>query len=108
MRQGRLSGSRPISKVMRKIKRWLPLLTKSKICISPISSVLTVGRCHVSKDTLDFAVVATNKVLFHQQVSNDKKGIAQFLKELRKQSKANLADCLFCLEFTVQAALRHL
>lgn len=38
----------------------------------------------VSKDTLDFAVVATNKVLFHQQVSNDKKGITQFLKELRK------------------------
>ncbi len=54
----------------------------------------------VSKDTLDFAVVATNKVLFHQQVSNDKKGITQFLKELRKQTKAKLVDCLFCLEFT--------
>jgi len=44
----------------------------------------------VSKDTLDFAVVLANKVLFHQQVSNDKKGITQFLKELRKQTKANL------------------
>ncbi|WP_020605069.1 IS110 family transposase [Spirosoma spitsbergense] len=54
----------------------------------------------VSKDTLDFAVVATNKILFHQQVSNDKKGITQFLKELRKQTKAKLVDCLFCLEFT--------
>ena len=28
----------------------------------------------VSKETLDFAVVATTNVLFHQQVSNDKKG----------------------------------
>jgi transposase len=54
----------------------------------------------VSKDTLDFAVVVSNKVLFHQQVSNDKKGITQFLKELRKQTKVNLVDCLFCLEFT--------
>lgn len=54
----------------------------------------------VSKDTLDFAVVATNKVLFHQQVSNDKKGINLFLKELHKQTKAKLIDCLFCLEFT--------
>jgi transposase len=54
----------------------------------------------ISKDTLDFAVVLANKVLFHQQVSNDKKGITLFLKELRKQTKANLTDCLFCLEFT--------
>ncbi|WP_332367725.1 IS110 family transposase [Spirosoma telluris] len=54
----------------------------------------------VSKDTLDFAVVISNKVVFHQRVSNDKKGITQFLKELRKQTKAKLVDCLFCLEFT--------
>ncbi len=54
----------------------------------------------VSKDTLDFAVVLANKVLFHQQVSNDKKGIAQFLKELHKQTKTPVTDWLFCLEHT--------
>lgn len=29
----------------------------------------------VSKVTLDFAVAKTNQILFHQQVSNDQKGI---------------------------------
>ncbi|WP_345271644.1 IS110 family transposase, partial [Nibrella viscosa] len=54
----------------------------------------------VSKATLDFAVAKANQVIFLQQVSNDKKGISQFLKELRKQTKATLEQCLFCLEFT--------
>jgi len=54
----------------------------------------------VSKATLDFAVVRANQILFHQQVSNDKKGISQFLKELRKQTNASLTHCLFCLEYT--------
>ena len=39
-------------------------------------------------------------VLFHQQVSNDQKGITDFLKVLRRQTKATIGQCLFCLEFT--------
>lgn len=54
----------------------------------------------VSKATLDFAVAKANQVLFHQQVSNDKKGITEFLKVLRQQTKAAMGQCLFCLEHT--------
>lgn len=54
----------------------------------------------VSKATLDFAVVKTNQILFHRQVSNDTKGITQFLKELRQQTKATMGQCLFCMEHT--------
>ncbi|MFD2937699.1 hypothetical protein ACFS25_28280, partial [Spirosoma flavum] len=35
-----------------------------------------------------------------QQVSNDQKGITDFLKVLRQQTKASSGQCLFCLEFT--------
>jgi transposase len=44
----------------------------------------------------------TAVVLFHQQVANDKKGITQFLKGLRQQTKTNLDQCLFCMEFTAR------
>lgn len=54
----------------------------------------------VSKATLDFAVAKANQVLFHRQVSNDQKGISQFIKELRKQTAASLKQCLFCMEHT--------
>lgn len=54
----------------------------------------------VSKATLDFAVAKANQILFHQQVSNDKKGITEFLKALRQQTKASISQCLFCLEHT--------
>ncbi|CCH52201.1 Pilin gene-inverting protein AltName: Full=PIVML [Fibrisoma limi BUZ 3] len=54
----------------------------------------------VSKATLDFAVAKANQILFHQQVTNDKRGITQFLKELRQLTKASLKQCLFCVEFT--------
>ena len=54
----------------------------------------------VSKATLDFAVAKANQILFHQQVSNDKKGITTFLKALRQQTKASIDQCLFCLEHT--------
>lgn len=54
----------------------------------------------VSKATLDFAVLKANQILFHQQVSNDKKGIAEFLKQLRQQTKAAIKQCLFCMEQT--------
>jgi hypothetical protein len=42
-------------------------------------------------------------VLFHQQVSNDKKGITEFLKVLRQQIKATMGQYLFCLEHTATA-----
>lgn len=54
----------------------------------------------VSKDTLDFALVQANKVLFHQQESNDKKGINAFLKVLRQQTGGGLSGCVFCMEHT--------
>jgi len=54
----------------------------------------------VSKATLDFAVLKANQVLFHQQVSNDKKGITAFCKQLRQQTKAGIGQCLFCMEHT--------
>lgn len=54
----------------------------------------------VSKATLDFAVVKLNQVLFQHQVSNDKKGIDEFLKCLRQQTKAAIGQCLFCMEHT--------
>ena len=54
----------------------------------------------VSKETLDFAVFKTNQILFHQQVSNDKKGITIFLKQLRQQLKVSINQSLFCMEHT--------
>lgn len=54
----------------------------------------------VSKATLDFAVAKGHQIMFHQQVSNDKKGITDFLKVLHQQTKATIGQCLFCLEFT--------
>nr|WP_223861041.1 transposase [Spirosoma validum] len=54
----------------------------------------------VSKATLDFAVVKLNQILFYQQVSNDKKGITEFLKVLRQHTKTTISQCLFCMEHT--------
>jgi len=62
----------------------------------------------VSKATLDFAVLKANQLLFHQQVSNDKKGIAEFLKQLRQQTKASIKESLFCMEFTATADRGHI
>ncbi len=54
----------------------------------------------VSKNELDFAVVESNKTLFHIEVSNDKNGIANFMKQLKKQTHATFENSLFCMEFT--------
>ena len=54
----------------------------------------------VSKNELDFAVVSSNKVLFHQEVTNDKKGIEDFIKQLKKQTGFSFENSLFCMEFT--------
>ena len=62
----------------------------------------------VSKNELDFAVVESNRVLFDLEVSNDKKGITDLMRQLKKQTPANFEDSLFCMEFTARAAPRYL
>ena len=54
----------------------------------------------VSKNELDFAVIEANQVLFHLEVSNNKKGIQLFIKQLKSQTKATVGNCLFCMEHT--------
>ena len=54
----------------------------------------------VSKNELDFAAVQSQKVLFHLEVSNDKKGITDFMKQLKKLTDATFENSLFCMEFT--------
>lgn len=54
----------------------------------------------VSKNELDFAVVESNKILFHCEVSNDKKGIMDFIKQIKKQTGFSFENSLFCMEFT--------
>ena len=54
----------------------------------------------VSKNELDFAVVESNKTLFHLEVTNDKKGIDTFIKMLKKETNFSYESSLFCLEFT--------
>lgn len=54
----------------------------------------------VSKNELDFAVVNSNKVLFHLEVTNDKAGIDSFIKALKKQTGFDFENSLFCMEFT--------
>ena len=55
----------------------------------------------ISKATLDWAVVIANKLLFHYQSSNDKKGIESFLKHLTQQCpEASFGNSLYCMEHT--------
>ncbi|MDZ7897263.1 MAG: IS110 family transposase [Arcicella sp.] len=55
----------------------------------------------VSKETLDFALIANNVVQFHLQVTNDKRGIDQFIKQAKKQNKTfSFENSLFCMEHT--------
>ena len=55
----------------------------------------------VSKETLDFALIVKNVVLFHLQVTNDKSGIELFIKQVRKHDRAfSFRNSLFCMEHT--------
>jgi transposase len=55
----------------------------------------------VSKETLDFALIVNNSVQFHVQVSNDKVGIEQFIKQVKIQNKSfSFENSLFCMEHT--------
>lgn len=67
------------------------------------------GARALSKATLDFAVVVTNKLLFHFQSTNNKAGIEAFIKHLKVQCPdANLTNTLYCMEHTARAAPRYL
>lgn len=54
----------------------------------------------VSKGELDFAVVESNQLLFHIEVSNDKKGIQSFFQQFRKLNQGDAKHSLFCMEHT--------
>ncbi len=55
----------------------------------------------VSKDTLDFSLIVSNSVQFHLQVSNDKNGIEQFIKQVKIKNKSfSFENSLFCMEHT--------
>jgi cephalosporin hydroxylase len=63
----------------------------------------------VSKNELDFALIESNKVLFHLEVSNDQKGIEQFIRQIKNQYKCfSIENSLFCMEHTARAAPRYL
>ncbi|GAB3048314.1 IS110 family transposase [Spirosoma pulveris] len=59
----------------------------------------------VSKNELDFAVIEQNQLLFHLEVSNDKKGIQTFLQQFKSVTKGAFTNSLFCLEHT--GIVRH-
>lgn len=54
----------------------------------------------VSKQTLDFVPTIEGEALFHEQVSNDKKGISKLYKRLCKAVKTSPEQWLFCMEHT--------
>ena len=59
----------------------------------------------ISKETLDFALIVQNVILFHLQVTNDKLGIELFIKQVRKHDKSfSFENSLFCMEHTARAA----
>ena len=59
----------------------------------------------VSKETLDFALIANNIVQSHLQVTNDTQGIEQFINQFKKLNKTfSFENSLFCMEHTARAA----
>ena len=45
-------------------------------------------------------MVEANQVLFHVEVSNDKKGIQDFFRQLKALDQGDIKHSLFCLENT--------
>jgi transposase len=54
----------------------------------------------VSKRTLDFAVCENGKVIFTTQCENNKKGIGNVIKQLRKLDDFRMTSSVFCMEYT--------
>ena len=64
---------------------------------------------NLSKETLDLALIVQNVIQFHLQVTNDKRGIELFIKQVRKHDKSfSFENSLFCMEHTARAALGNL
>ena len=57
----------------------------------------------VSKNELDFAVVESKKTLFHIEVSNDKNGITDFMKQLK--NKLMLLLKTVCFAWNLQESI---
>ena len=98
----RNEGEKPISKVSKLSKSLaFPKSFNLFLLWKPLILLELIGAARaVSKNELDFAVVQSQKVLFHLEVSNDKKGIADFIKHLKKHTDATFESSLFCMEFT--------
>lgn len=54
----------------------------------------------VSKATLDFSVVQGGKQTVHLRIENKPKAIGKLLKVLAKEYSQNLAQAVFCMEYT--------
>ena len=54
----------------------------------------------VSKSTLDFGVCLNGKIISRHQCENNKKGIVQVVKELRKLADFGMTRSVFCMEYT--------
>ena len=54
----------------------------------------------VSKETLDFSLVQSGKLLLELRVENSSKGVKSALKELKLQFEIDFKNTLFCMEHT--------
>jgi transposase len=54
----------------------------------------------VSKNTLDFTLLADKEKQFQLQTANDRAGIRQFWKQLKEQPAFALGQAVFCMEHT--------
>lgn len=54
----------------------------------------------VSKNTLDFAVIANGKTIGQYHCANTRKGISQVVKQLRLLPEFKMTQALFCMEYT--------
>jgi len=54
----------------------------------------------VSKSTLDFAVCSNGEIISRHHCENNKKGIVQVLKEMRKLTGFGMTSSVFCMEYT--------
>ena len=88
---------RPISKVLKMSKMLANCLIIKRLKIMEKSLFIGID---VSKNELDFAVVESNKTLFHIEVTNNKQGIDSFMKQLKRQTNFSFENSLFCMEFT--------
>jgi transposase len=61
---------------------------------------LTVGRCHVSKNTLDWAVYANKGIIWQTQSENSPAAIRAVIKQLQALPDFGRSNCVVCMEHT--------